>query len=181
VNDEDRDDEHADRPEERGKQRVVAGANGRKDGEQEDRDARTEAGDRCDPLPPADGDQREDENSGKRPERREANDLGDRVRAGVAVAGEIEEHPVAGLEESVLVECAASVPLELDDVAAIQRIIELNGEPLELRAVAIAGSEDTDDMALDDVDADAAVGVATCRRRGGERDERRDADPDQRT
>src|SRR5207247_3637045 len=86
------------------------------------------------------------------------------------VAAERQQDTVAGREEAVLVERATAVPLELDDLAAIERPVELHRETLELRSLVVARGKDAHDVSVDDLDPNAGVGIPARddRREGGD-------------
>src|SRR5439155_2940259 len=109
------------------------------------------------------------EDGHERPERWKANDLGDRVGAGASGAAERQQDAVAPREEAVLVERPPAVPLELDDLPAIEGAVELHREALVLRAVVVARLDHFHDMRVDDLDAHAGVRIAA-RRDGGDGD-----------
>src|SRR5205085_1623094 len=136
-------------------------------------DARAEAGERSDTLPPADHDERDREDDHERPERWKADDLGDRVGAGASGAAERQQDAVARREEAVLVERPPAVPLERDDLAAIERAVELHRKALVFRALVVARLDHPHDVRVDHLDAHAGVGIAARRDRGdGDREDK---------
>src|SRR5687768_283764 len=114
-------------PDERRDERIVPALDGRDDREQECGDAHTQTGDRREALEPRDPHQCDERSPGDGQERRQPDDVLDRVLARTVVGASLrDEHLVARLEQAVARDRDAAAPTDLDPVPAVERAVELD-------------------------------------------------------